>query len=90
MTRALLAAGADGPAWLIAGNGHVRSDIAVPRILSRVAQGKRMLVVGLLERQQDGAAPEAAERRRYDLVVITPRVDRPDPCAQLRQPGANR
>jgi len=55
----------------------------------RVAPEKRMLVVGLLEREEDGTAPTAAERRRYDLVVVTPRVDRPDPCAQLRRPGAN-
>ena len=89
MTRALLLAGEGGPAWLIAGNGHVRSDIAVPRIVTRVAPRKRLLVVGLLEREEDGTAPKAAERGRYDLVVVTPRVDRPDPCAQLRRPGAN-
>lgn len=84
MTRALLLAGTGGPAWLIAGNGHVRRDIAVPRILARVATGKRLLVVGLLEREEDGTAPTAAERRLYDLVIITPRTVRPDPCAQLQ------
>jgi len=81
MTRALLAAGADGPAWLIAGNGHVQRDIAVPRILARIAPEKSVLVVGLLERDSTGAAPEPAERDHYDLVVITPRTERPDPCA---------
>jgi len=85
MTRALMMAGADGPAWLIAGNGHVQRDIAVPRMLARVAPGKSVLVVGLLERDSTGAAPEAAERQRYDLVVITPRTERPDPCAELRR-----
>lgn len=85
MTRALLLSGADGPAWLIAGNGHVRRDIAVPRMLDRVAPGKDVLVVGVLEREEDGSAPEAAERQRYDLVVVTPRTPRPDPCAQLRR-----
>ena len=84
MTRALLLAGGGGPAWLIAGNGHVRRDIAVPRILARVARGKQVLVVGLLEREEDGTAPEAAERRNYDLVIVTPRTARPDPCAQLQ------
>ena len=83
MTRALLLAGADGPAWLIAGNGHVRRDIAVPRILARVATGKQVLVVGLLEREESGAAPEAAERQRYDLVIVTPRTPRPDPCVAV-------
>ena len=85
MTRALLQAGADGPAWLIAGNGHVQRNVAVPRILTRVAPDKRVLAVGLLERQGDGAAPEAAERQRYDLVIVTPRTERPDPCASLRR-----
>jgi uncharacterized iron-regulated protein len=84
MTRALLLAGSGGPAWLIAGNGHVRRDIAVPRILARVAPGKRLLVVGLVEREEDGTAPPAAERRNYDLVIVTPRTVRPDPCAQLQ------
>ena len=83
MTRALLLAAADGPAWLIAGNGHVRGDIAVPRILHRVAPQKTMLVVGLLERDSTGAAPEAEERRRYDLAILIPRTARPDPCADV-------
>jgi uncharacterized iron-regulated protein len=90
MTHALLMAATGGPAWLIAGNGHVRRDLAVPRILARVAPGKRLLVVGLLEREEDGTAPKADERRNYDLVIITPRTARPDPCEQLRQPGAIR
>jgi uncharacterized iron-regulated protein len=85
MTRALLAAGAGGSAWLIAGNGHVRRDFAVPRILARVAPGKRTVVVGVLEREEDGSAPAAAEREQYDLVIVTPRAARPDPCAELRR-----
>jgi len=85
MTRVLLAAGAGGPAWLIAGNGHVRRDLAVPRILARVAPGKRTVVVGLLEREEDGSPPVAAERANYDLVVVIPRAARPDPCAQFRR-----
>lgn len=80
MTRALLLANATGPAWLIAGNGHVRRDVAVPRILRVEAPNKRVLTVGLLEREPSGAAPDAAERRMYDLVIITPRTVREDPC----------
>ena len=85
MTRALMQAGADGQAWLIAGNGHVRRDIAVPRVLARLAPRVRVLSVGLLERKEDGAAPTAAERQRYDLVIVTPRAARPDPCANFRR-----
>lgn len=83
MTDALLRAGADGPAWLIAGNGHVRKDMGVPRILYKVAQGKSVLVIGLLEREADGSAPSAESRRPYDLVLITPRAEREDPCAGM-------
>lgn len=85
MTRALLAAAADGPAWLIAGNGHVRKDIAVPRLLRQVAPDRRVLVVGLTERRTGAGAPGAAERERYDLVIATPPAERDDPCAGFRR-----
>jgi uncharacterized iron-regulated protein len=86
MTRALLLAGAGSgqrPEWLMAGNGHVRSDLGVPRLLRRAAPGAQVLAVGLLEREEDGAIPAATERRTYDLVVVTPRAPREDPCRQL-------
>ncbi len=83
MTAALLAAGASGPAWLIAGNGHVRSDMGVPRLLRTVAPAKSVLAVGFLERDSLGALPEAAERQRYGIVLITPPAPREDPCASL-------
>jgi len=81
MTRALVQAAATGPAWLIAGNGHVRNDVAVPRILRVAAPTKIVLTVGLLEREPSGASPDAGERQMYDLVIITPRTVREDPCA---------
>ena len=83
MTNALLSAGATGPAWLIAGNGHVRRDIGVPRMLSRAAAVKQVLVVGLLERDSTGAMPSAEEQRLYDVVLVTPRAPREDPCASF-------
>jgi uncharacterized iron-regulated protein len=86
MTRALLLAGAQSgqrPEWLIAGNGHVRRDLGVPRILLRVVPDARVLVVGLLEREENGAIPSVEDRRVYDLVVVTPRAQREDPCKGL-------
>ncbi len=83
MTAALLAAGAQGPAWLIAGNGHVRTDMGVPRLLRAVAPTKSVLAVGFLERGADGALPDQAERRLYAIVVITPPAPREDPCAGM-------
>lgn len=83
MARALIQAGAGGPAWLLAGNGHLRRDVAVPRLLRAAAPGSRVLVVGLLEREANGALPDAGERRMYDIVIVTPRAVRDDPCRGL-------
>lgn len=83
MTEALLAAGASGPAWLIAGNGHVRIDMGVPRMLRNSAPGKRVLVVGLVEREADGTVPAAATSRLYQVIILTPKAQREDPCASL-------
>lgn len=80
MTRALLAAGAGGPAWLIAGNGHVRKDMAVPRLLRTAAPGRSLVVVGLAEA---GERVEGGER--YDIVVVTSPAERGDPCAAFRR-----
>ncbi len=90
MTRALLRAAADGPALLIAGNGHVRADIGVPRILHAVVSSRTVLAVGLLERDEDGALPAATDRKMYDLVIVTPRAAREDPCAGLTMKPAPR
>jgi uncharacterized iron-regulated protein len=84
MTNALLRAAGGGPAWLIAGNGHVRGDIGVPRLLRAVAPGRRVLTVGFLERTEVGGEPAASVRTAFDVVVVTPRVARPDPCAGFR------
>jgi uncharacterized iron-regulated protein len=88
MTRALLnaAAGGSGPAWLIAGNGHVRNDVAVPRLLRAAAPNARVVTLGILERDSVGGPPSVSERQAYDFVIVTSRVDRPDPCAQFRRP----
>ncbi|MEX2284875.1 MAG: ChaN family lipoprotein [Gemmatimonadota bacterium] len=88
MARALASASTSGPAVLIAGNGHVRRDIAVPRLLRVTAPDKSVLAVGFLERTETGAEPEPAERAQFDLVVITPRVAREDPCAEFRRQSA--
>ncbi|MCL2657325.1 MAG: ChaN family lipoprotein [Betaproteobacteria bacterium] len=59
-------------AVLIAGNGHVRSDIGVPRWLNISA--RNVLSVGYLE---DGTESEAGS---FDHIVIVPPAARPDPC----------
>jgi uncharacterized iron-regulated protein len=61
-------------AVLLAGNGHVRRDLGVPRWLQR--QGTpATFVVGFIER--DTPTPDAGV---YDAVVVTARATRGDPC----------
>jgi uncharacterized iron-regulated protein len=83
MARALMRAAESGPAWLVAGNGHVRRDIAVPRLLRAAAPATNVLAIGLVERPAAGGMPAPASRGMFDLVIVTPRVARPDPCASF-------
>jgi uncharacterized iron-regulated protein len=90
--RALVdAAEANGAAFLLAGNGHVRSDRAVPWYVRRMAPGRRIVSVMLLEvkdGQTDAAAylPRDLEgRSAADYVLFTPRTERADPCQQMRE-----
>ena len=67
---------------LLAGNGHVRSDIGVTHWLPAAVR-KSALSIGMLERQQDNALPEQAAA--FDRYVLTAPTQRPDPCADLAQ-----
>jgi len=70
----LLSQQASRGAVLLAGNGHVRRDLGVPRWLQR--QGTpATFVVGFIER--DTPTPDAGV---YDAVVVTARATRDDPC----------
>jgi uncharacterized iron-regulated protein len=75
MARQLAAAGERGVV-LLAGNGHVRRDIGVPRWLDAGLR-ERCHAVGYLETGDDSAAA-------YDEVVFAAPQPRPDPCAGLR------
>lgn len=83
MAEALLSDGAGGPSWLIAGNGHVRRDMGVPRLLRQAAPGKTVLAVGLLERGSAEATPGAATANLYDIIIVTSPAEREDPCLGL-------
>jgi len=80
----LLRKHADHGVVLIAGDGHVRRDIGVPRRLV-VADLRRVLAIGFLEADDSPVSADA-----YDAVVRVPPAPRPDPCAALkahRPPG---
>ena len=77
----LLAAQAAGGVLLIAGNGHVRRDLGVPRWLAP-ALLPRCLVVGYIE--SGPPAPPGA----YDAIVTAAPFGRDDPCAGFTAPPA--
>lgn len=61
---------------LLAGNGHVRRDVGVPRWLSPAAK-TAALAVGFVE-------ADMPEPGRFDLSITTPAAAREDPCAAMR------
>ena len=77
MARILEANAAQG-ALLLAGNGHVRTDIGVPRWLSPVTRA-RSVAIGLLETGDDSGTA-------FDATFTTPAQPRPDPCAGMKAP----
>lgn len=79
LASAMLQAGqANERVILIAGNGHVRRDLGVPRYLMAAGvPGSQIISIGYIE-QSDPAAP-------YDLTRVTPAATRPDPCATFQK-----
>lgn len=75
-----LQAHAERGAVLLAGNGHVRRDIGVPRWLPPELRG-RSHAVGYLETGDDEAAA-------FDEALFSAPQPRPDPCAAMRRPAA--
>lgn len=75
------------PVVLLAGNGHLRLDIGVPRHLAALRPGDRIVSIAFLERAdaRDEAESVGAGRMPFDLVVRTPAQPREDPCAALRE-----
>lgn len=71
-------------AVLIAGNGHVRRDLGVPRWLPRQL-ADAALVVGFIEQSSPSAAALALPP--FDVVVTAPPVERPDPCRAFAAPS---
>ena len=62
---------------LLAGNGHVRTDVGVPRWLTPATRAKTESI-GMLEADDSG---HAENEGAFDRVLLTPRQTRKDPCA---------
>jgi uncharacterized iron-regulated protein len=75
----MVEAHADRGVVLLAGNGHVRRDVGVPRWLGDGTRA-RSRSIGYLE-DTDVPPPGA-----YDRVVVTAPQSREDPCAAMRAP----
>lgn len=72
---------------LLAGNGHVRKDIGVPRWLTAATRAKTKSH-GFLEAGDDtGAAKSGAANSAFDMVIFTAAQKREDPCDAMRGKG---
>jgi uncharacterized iron-regulated protein len=75
---------------LLTGNGHARADLGVPFLMAPDERA-RTLAVGLLETPLPGSESDAGAadleraKRQFDVAFVTPRQERADPCAALRQ-----
>ena len=72
---------AERGAVLLAGNGHVRRDLGVPRWLD--AEAPRVFALGLVERDDTHTPPGA-----FDATLRTEAAERSDPCADFKPPAA--
>jgi len=91
LADSLIEAAGKGSAILIAGNGHVHANRAVPWYLSRRVPDANIVTVLLLEVDKAAKAPEqlipsgSDGEPVADYIWFTPRMDREDPCEQLRK-----
>jgi uncharacterized iron-regulated protein len=87
---ALRAAAAHGAAVMLIGNGHARSDRGVPWYVRQREPARRIVAVLLLEVDDARTDPESYLPRSpngtpaADYVIFTPRAERDDPCAEMR------
>lgn len=74
------------PVVLIAGRGHARNDVGVPRYLMAREPQLRVVSVGIGEVEAGQATlatylKDRADGEPHDYLWLTARFDRPDPCA---------
>lgn len=68
------------PAVLVAGNGHVRKDYGVPQVIAATVPQLRQISVGFIERSTDSQELIQSLGAQYDVVWLTDRTERKDPC----------
>jgi uncharacterized iron-regulated protein len=96
MAQALVNAATPSGAILVAGNGHVRSDLGVPVYLHAPGlpdAGARSVSLGLIEvtsedeRAADFPRQVVSGNPGFDYLWFTPPAAREDPCANFRMPA---
>lgn len=91
MADAMISGAGGQGAVLIAGNGHVRKDRAVPWYLTRRARQKSVVVISHLEVSEseleaaDYMPQDPSGKAASDYVIFTPRQAREDQCEALRK-----
>ena len=91
LADSLVTAAGAGSGILIAGNGHIRTDRAVPWYLKRRVPDAKVVSVMMLEVEGEAKTPEdlapmdPAGRPAVDYVWFTPRAKREDQCEKLRK-----
>lgn len=69
--------------FLVAGNGHVRKDYGVPRIISFLDSAQKTAVVGFGSLGEYDDSKIENYRSMYDYIVLTQGVEEPDYCKQF-------
>ncbi len=83
LAEAMLAAGANDGAVLIAGTGHVRRDWAVAAVIKARVREAKIISVALVEVDEAQSSFSDYDFAPFDYVVFTPRADLTDHCAEL-------
>jgi uncharacterized iron-regulated protein len=83
----LIEANAARGAVLLAGNGHVRKDLGVPRWLTDATRAKTKSHGYLEAGDETGSAKAGAANTAYDVVNFTAAQKREDPCEAMRGKG---
>jgi uncharacterized iron-regulated protein len=78
----------------IIGSSHARRDIGLPLYFAARAPLAHIFSIGFVEVHPRKTDPNTYETESatgeapFDVIWFTPRVDRPDPCAELNNPKA--
>ena len=91
MAKSLVSAGNTGTAILFAGSGHGRNDYGVPAYLKQHNSKAIVNTIAMMEVVDDVTKPSeyseawASATIPFDYVWFTNRMERGDPCEELRQ-----